>query len=124
MGRVRPWHKPKAKTGFKSNKGTIYATNRWHTISRNWRNNNPVCNTEGCNTICLNRQGVTDHIIPIRLNGARYDKRNFQSLCHSCHNAKSRREQAYGILYETIETDKERLIPKRDSDGNLIKSNR
>jgi 5-methylcytosine-specific restriction protein A len=36
---------------------------------------------------------VVDHIFPLRFGGT-HSPQNLQSLCHSCHNAKTRREQA------------------------------
>ena len=39
---------------------------------------------------------VVDHIIAIADGGAELDQDNLQSLCASCHNAKTRRDQAGG----------------------------
>ncbi len=64
--------------------------------------------------------GVTDHIIPVLQGGAGYSKDNFQSLCHSCHNRKSRLEQIHVILYEYEYTEKGLKIPKRTEAGELI----
>ncbi len=121
--RARPWDRPKA-TGYntnKSNKGKISALNRWTAINKCWRTANPICATEGCETICLVNGGVTDHIIPVIQGGAGYSKANFQSLCHSCHNRKSRLEQIHGILYEYEYTEKGLKIPKRTEAGELIR---
>jgi 5-methylcytosine-specific restriction protein A len=35
-----------------------------------------------------------DHVQPIKEGGARFDAANLQSLCVSCHNAKTARESA------------------------------
>lgn len=120
--RKRPWDRAKA-TGFEgkeSNKGKIYAQNRWTAISRRWRTSNPICITHGCNVVCLDKAGSTDHIIAVSQGGAGYDKRNFQTMCHTCHNRKSNLERQHGILYEYEHTEKGFKIPKRTDTGELI----
>lgn len=37
-----------------------------------------------------------DHIVPIKQGGARFDTRNGQRLCATCHNRKTARERAQG----------------------------
>lgn len=91
----RPWEpkanprKPqegrKEKTGF-------YSSAAWIKLRNCYRMNNPLC--EECN-----RNGkvvhmkIVDHIRPIREGGEPLDYNNLQSLCDSCHNAKSGRER-------------------------------
>ena len=43
-------------------------------------------------TVCGAPGEHVDHIIPLKLGGARLDERNLQTLCASCHAVKTRRE--------------------------------
>lgn len=45
-----------------------------------------------CRRCTVRRSEHADHITPIRKGGARFDLKNGQGLCQSCHNAKTARE--------------------------------
>ena len=66
----------------------FYTSKEWRAARKHQLENNPLC------AECL-KHGVytpatlVDHIKPIREGGARLDPRNLQSLCWSCHSAKS-----------------------------------
>jgi len=67
---------------------------RWDKLSLWYRHKHPLCR------LCLAAGRVTpatqvDHIKPKRLGGTD-DLANLQSLCHSCHSSKTRKEQANG----------------------------
>lgn len=71
----------------------FYKTTRWRKMSRLHKIKNPLCE------MCLKEDlivevDVADHIIEIRDDWSkRYDDSNLMSLCHSCHNSKSKRER-------------------------------
>lgn len=71
----------------------FYKTNRWERLSRLHRLKNPLC--EECKKLGIIRAvDVADHIIEIRDDWSkRYDESNIQSLCHACHNRKTRTEE-------------------------------
>lgn len=60
---------------------------------------------------------MTDHIIPVSMGGAELDPRNFQGLCHTCHNSKSARER-HGQVEAFAETINGR-IPVRNMDRGV-----
>jgi 5-methylcytosine-specific restriction endonuclease McrA len=45
-----------------------------------------VCYHDNVMTSVVERNGVTDHIVPISEGGAMWDERNYMALCNSCHN--------------------------------------
>lgn len=59
---------------------------------REWRDQilkrDPQCKATGCAA----RSTVADHIVPIRQGGARFDLRNGQGMCETCHNRKRQLE--------------------------------
>ena len=69
----------------------FYSSDRWRKLRKAKLSRNPLC--EECT-----RQGkhtpatMVDHIQPIRFGGAALDMENLQSLCWSCHSAKSVKE--------------------------------
>lgn len=80
-------------------------TKRWARYTQAWKHEHPVCGERadgqlhGADSRCV-RDGrispvaVTDHIVPHRGNPVLFwDPTNHQSLCVSCHNAKSRTER-------------------------------
>ena len=71
-----------------------YATNQWRNYSKRFRGTNPVCGM--CGLLYPAHEMQTDHIIPLHLGGAFWDKRNHQTLCGQCHAVKTRKE-ANGI---------------------------
>jgi 5-methylcytosine-specific restriction endonuclease McrA len=82
-------------------------TKRWAAYSRVWKQTHPWCGERldyqlhGEHSRCVREgrltgvigHGVTDHIRPHRGDDTRFwDVHNHQSLCVSCHNAKSQQE--------------------------------
>ena len=69
----------------------FYSSDRWRKLRAAKLSRNPLC--EECA-----RQGrhtpakMVDHIVPIRFGGRSLDMDNLQSLCWSCHSAKSIKE--------------------------------
>lgn len=71
----------------------FYQGKVWRSISKAYRRRHPVC------THCVAAGRATpadmvDHIIPVRVQWElRHDPKNLQSLCHPCHNSKTRRDR-------------------------------
>ncbi len=80
--------KPKSKAWTDS---TFYNSRRWRAVRNNYIRCYALCK------ICKNKglvvEGkVVDHIIPITQGGDKWNEKNFQTLCTSCHNRKSSKE--------------------------------
>ena len=70
---------------------SFYASDRWRKLRKQKLARNPLCEE------CARQSRITpatmvDHIVPIRQGGAALDMNNLQSLCWSCHSAKSIKE--------------------------------
>ena len=73
----------------------FYVTALWKRKRLSWLRQHPLCVM--CEDIGrTTAAGVVDHIVPITAGGARLDDENLQSLCKSCHTAKTNRERAGG----------------------------
>lgn len=67
---------------------SLYATARWRRASQLYRASHPLC------VACGQLAGLVDHVAPHRGCAALFwDAGNWQSLCWSCHNAKTARER-------------------------------
>lgn len=72
---------------------SFYAGAKWRKLRKWWVNRNPLC-------VECEKKGkvvgvqVVDHIVPIKQGGAELSSDNLQSLCHSCHNRKTRLENS------------------------------
>lgn len=68
----------------------FYSTSAWVRIRARQLAREPLCQA------CADIEPATevDHVIPITKGGAKRDASNLQSLCHACHSAKTRAEQA------------------------------
>jgi 5-methylcytosine-specific restriction protein A len=69
----------------------IYNTKRWRRTSEKYRVINPLCER------CLEEDietyaDVVDHIKELSDGGEAYNFENLMSLCHSCHNMKTKNE--------------------------------
>lgn len=94
----RPWepkasaHKP--QEGRRRMNNAFYCSTGWIALRDWYRDQHPLC--EECEKKGkVKVMDVVDHIKQIE-NGAdplALDSNNLQSLCHSCHNAKSGRER-------------------------------
>ena len=61
--------------------------NRWRKIRKIFLESNPLC------VVCKRPATVVDHRVPHRGDpGLFYNEHNFQSMCKSCHDAKTARE--------------------------------
>lgn len=69
-----------------------YDSIRWRKVRKSYISKHPLC--EKCKALgrFIPAQ-VVDHIIPIKKGGAPWSDQNFQSLCSTCHNAKSAKER-------------------------------
>lgn len=65
---------------------SIYNSKRWQILRRRVLFGQPLC---PCGAIATD----VDHIRPIEQGGAPFDRSNCQSLCHSCHSVKTRKER-------------------------------
>jgi len=64
---------------------------RWRRLRLHVLRHEPLCRS--CRSRGLIRAAnEVDHIVPIRLGGARFDESNLQPLCKPCHSAKTRKE--------------------------------
>lgn len=78
---------PKPQKWGSSYNREVYASARWKRMSLAHRNENPLC------AHCGAPGDVTDHIKPIRFGGEAWSKKNFQTLCNSCHTKKTNQER-------------------------------
>jgi 5-methylcytosine-specific restriction endonuclease McrA len=91
----RPWV-PERKPFERDNwNQEFYNSTPWRKFARVYKDRNPLC-------VVCERQGliepakVADHIIPINKGGEKFNEKNIQSLCESCHNRKSATERGMG----------------------------
>lgn len=72
---------------------SFYRNANWRKLRKWWVNRNPLC-------VMCEKEGklvavqVVDHIVPIKMGGEELSSSNLQSLCHSCHNKKTRLENS------------------------------
>ena len=60
-----------------------YYDHAWQQMSKRWLAGHDICEW------CGSRDDLTvDHIVPLRLGGAKLDPDNLQPLCRSCNNEK------------------------------------
>ena len=71
----------------------FYSTRPWIRASKAYRQQHPLCQQCQVKGI-ITPADVADHIQPIQAGGDRFDWNNLQSLCHSCHNSKTAKENA------------------------------
>ncbi len=87
----------------------------WRRYSLRYLRDNPLC--VKCGALAT----TTDHIIPLRQGGSKYDMRNHQALCNKHHAQKSGQE-GRGI-YEDKVGSKHGYIPARNKDKPAILGN-
>ena len=90
----RPWQPEPQKRVYVQHtaRSAEYGTARWQAARAAQLKRCPccvVCTSQGRTTAAT----VTDHITPVRLGGDFWDSANHQSLCRSCHQAKSAAER-------------------------------
>ena len=69
--------------------GKLYDRADWRRIAALQLARQPLC--QSCPGVVP--ATLIDHIVPIKAGGAERDPANLQSLCHSCHNEKTKAEQ-------------------------------
>jgi len=80
------------KRNFNVENSNIYNSQRWRRLSQKKRVVDPFCEmclADGRETIA----NVVDHIHELSDGGDPYKWGNLKSMCHSCHNNKTRKEQ-------------------------------
>ena len=91
----RPWvpaAPPRAIYQQHAARSPEYGTARWQKVRLAQLAIEPccrVCTKQGRTTAA----DTVDHITPVRLGGGMWDTSNYQSLCKSCHQRKSRQER-------------------------------
>lgn len=106
-----PWMRP-ADTMFTRHQAQREGENaskeydgEWARYSKAFLRENPTC----CK--CPGLAHLTDHVIPIRSGGSKWDRRNHQAMCHTCHNKKRAHESRGKIEPATMASTG--LIPTR-----------
>lgn len=80
------------RRGFDAEVG-FYQSRDWRAVRSTHLTTHPLCVAcEVAGRVVPAK--VVDHVQPIKDGGARFDAANLQSLCVSCHNAKTARESA------------------------------
>ncbi|MGY3091096.1 5-methylcytosine-specific restriction protein A [Hymenobacter sp. UYAg731] len=90
----RPWQPAPAKRAYVAHaaRSADYGTARWQRARAAQLARVPCCQAcaeQGRTTAAT----VCDHVVSVRLGGDFWDSRNYQSLCHPCHQAKSAAER-------------------------------
>ena len=70
---------------------TFYNSKEWVEVRKKKIQLNPFCE-ECIKNGTIVKASIIDHIIPIKQGGAKFDLKNLQSLCWSCHSRKSIKE--------------------------------
>ena len=83
----------RARRGFDAEVG-FYQSRQWRSVRAAFLREHPLCGACGVAGRLVPAQ-VVDHVVPIKDGGARFEAANLQSLCVSCHNAKTARETAW-----------------------------
>jgi 5-methylcytosine-specific restriction enzyme A len=73
----------------------FYASNRWRVTSERHRAKEPFCR-ECAKDGRVTLGKITDHITPLRQNGARWSESNLQTLCRE-HDQQKRNRERRGI---------------------------
>lgn len=92
-------HKPKDRGRRKESESwhSLYYTQAWKRLRAEQLISEPFCRRCACRGLRTPATEV-DHITPHRGDRALFfDRGNLQSLCHSCHSAKTAREQPPGL---------------------------
>ena len=89
----RPWMPKRdafARSAQRANRD-IYDSSQWKKLRAIVKEEEPLCRYCLENDLAIDTE-VVDHITPINMGGAPYDRANLQGLCRPCHEAKSRQE--------------------------------
>lgn len=90
--------RPKQEKQWASGKQELYRSARWKRFSKQYRQNNPLCEASKFIEVLVDispgsRKGATDHIIQVSEGGAEYDEANIMGLSTKMHNRKSNLER-------------------------------
>jgi 5-methylcytosine-specific restriction protein A len=82
----------------------LYNTTRWRAIRKGQLQREPLC------AMCqkagrIKLATVCDHIDPHKGDQAKFYAGPFQSLCQSCHSSDKQRQEATGVVRQTIGAD-------------------
>ncbi len=94
VARVKP-SKPKKRVGNKETRG-VHDSRLWRDkIRPQFLREHPLCIK--CELDGVVREATeVDHIVPIAFGGLKYDTKNLQALCKSCHSKKTASENKAG----------------------------
>lgn len=81
----------RARRGFDAEVG-FYQSGRWRAVRAAVLREQPLCRVCAEAGVSVPAQ-VVDHVVPIKLGGARFDRTNLQALCVPCHNRKTASER-------------------------------
>ncbi len=84
--------KDKAFSGMDTSNATFYNSRQWRKLRRMILQRDPICKKCEKKNIFVS-SNVVDHILSIRLGGAKLSPDNLQGLCTTCHNRKSARDK-------------------------------
>jgi len=80
---------------------TFYNSRRWRNYSRRFRLLCEVCEGNGL----YEPADVTDHIVPMKQGGAKWNELNHMGMCHSHHNRKRGLESHGHCVVTAVGTD-------------------
>lgn len=104
MQRPPSWKSPSAsRPTFRALRDARRYDGRWAAFARAWLREHPVCDCGAVRVWVVPHiktvamidppakapAACVDHIRPLNMGGAKYDERNLQSLCWSCHSKKT-----------------------------------
>lgn len=92
----RPWVAERKPFERANSNSEFYNSRVWRKARRRFLDKNPLCVVCYENDI-VSVADVVDHIVPVNMGGEKLEESNFQSMCTSCHNAKSARENGRGM---------------------------
>ena len=105
MARIKRTYKPHWVAPIERKSYTdnpeFYNSEIWRNASKYYRSKFITCQLSDR----VVKSEHTDHIIPVRFGGAKFDERNLLALSRSMHNKKSARERHDGILVKWVESD-------------------
>ena len=96
-GSKLPWLVKQPQQPRHNTDTVFYNSAAWRRTSGAIRIETPLCPV----CMAIDRHSptrVTDHLIPIKYGGARFNPINLMALCSECHNNKSAREQRSPLL--------------------------
>lgn len=89
---IKPFWISQHQSDRKSTADKRYKTQLWKSYSESYRRRNPLCAECRRNGLVSPAQ-LVDHIIRVNFGGAFMDPANHQSMCETCHRAKSYAER-------------------------------